>query len=54
MGLGIYKLVQTWILKHTHTLCINEVKDKCTLKHNKFISWVLMKQHVSAYSEAIS
>ena len=42
-------------LNFRHPRCVgsSEVKDELVSKHNWFIGWVLMKQHVSAYWETV-
>ena len=40
-------------LRHSHCVCNNEVQDNIGQNTTSLLATVLMKQHVSAYSEAI-
>jgi len=49
----IIKVMGTGVkLRHPRCVCNNKLRIM-QVEHNQFISRVLMKQHVSAYSEAI-
>ena len=49
----VFKSVQTVLqLRYPRCVCNNKLR-MMQVEHNQFISRVLMKQHVSAYSEAI-